>query len=152
MMARMTVKFQVTFDCADPERMVRFWAEALGYEVRQPPDGFQTWADFYRSVGVPEKELEDVGPDRLIDPDGNGPLFWFQKVPEGKVAKNRIHLDLFVSGGRATPRDERKACVDAEAERLVAAGATRHRVLDEGGYDHYAVVMQDPEGNEFCLI
>jgi len=157
MMVRMTAharttSFQVTFDCADPERLVRFWAQALGYEIRQPPDGFQTWADFYRSVGVPEEELEDAGPDRLVDPNGNGPLFWFQKVPEGKAVKNRIHLDLFVSGGRATPVHERKAAVDAAAERLVAAGATRFGVLAEDGVDHYGVVMQDPEGNEFCLV
>lgn len=151
MLSGMTVKFQVTFDCADPERLTRFWSDALGYEVQQPPAGFRTWADFYRSIGVPEEELDGDGADRLVDPEGHGPLFWFQKVPEGKVVKNRIHLDLFVSGGRRTPKDERKACVDAEAERLVAAGASRFRVLDEG-LDHYAVVLRDPEGNEFCLV
>jgi len=148
----MTVNFQVTIDCNDPDRLVHFWADALGYSVQPPPDGFETWAGFYRSIGIPEEELEDIGPDRLVDPDGKGPRFWFQKVPESKVVKNRLHLDLFVSGGRQTSVEERRASVDAEAERLVTAGATSLRVLYEEGIDHYAVVMQDPEGNEFCLV
>jgi catechol 2,3-dioxygenase-like lactoylglutathione lyase family enzyme len=151
----MTVKFQVTIDCADPNVLVRFWADALGYRIEPPPDGFETWAGFYRSIGVPEEEIEDIGEngsDRLVDPDGHGPRFWFQKVPESKIVKNRLHLDLLVGGGRRKPIEQRRASVDAEAERLVAAGATRLRVLHEEGLDHYAVVMQDPEGNEFCLV
>ena len=87
----------------------------------------------------------------LVDPDGVRPRIWFQPVPEGKVVKNRLHLDLGVSGGRQVPLETRRRRVDAEAERLVAAGATRLRVLSEEGVDHYAVVMADPEGNEFCL-
>jgi hypothetical protein len=101
---------------------------------------------------VPEEELTGFdGSDRLIDPDGAGPPFWFQQVPEGKVVKNRLHLDIFVSGGREVPMATRKARVDAEVDRLIGLGATKYRVLDEDGIDHYAVVMQDPEGNEFCL-
>jgi catechol 2,3-dioxygenase-like lactoylglutathione lyase family enzyme len=148
----MTVKFQVTIDCADPDRLVRFWADALGYQVPPPPDGYETWPDFYRGIGVPDEEIGDIGSDRLIDPDGHGPRFWFQQVPEGKAVKNRLHLDLFVSGGRQAPIEQRRASVEAEAERLVAAGATRFRTLGEEDIDHYAVVMQDPEGNEFCLV
>jgi hypothetical protein len=72
-------------------------------------------------------------------------------VPEPKVVKNRVHLDLGVSGGRQVPLPTRRRRVDAEAERLVGAGATRLRVLSEEAVDHYAVVMADPEGNEFCL-
>jgi Glyoxalase-like domain len=80
-----------------------------------------------------------------------GPRVWFQPVPEAKVVKNRVHLDLDVGGGRTAPLAERRRRVDAEADRLVAAGATRFRALSEEGVDHYGVVMQDPEGNEFCL-
>jgi hypothetical protein len=87
----------------------------------------------------------------IVDPDGVGPRIWFQPVPEGKVVKNRLHLDLDVGGGRGAPLAARRDRVDAEADRLVAAGATRFRVLSEEGVDHYGVVMQDPEGNEFCL-
>ena len=67
------------------------------------------------------------------------------------MVKNRVHLDLDVGGGRTTPLEERRRRVDTEADRLVAAGATVLRVLSEDGVDHHAVVMADPEGNEFCL-
>ena len=149
---RVTIRFQITIDCADADRLARFWAEALGYQLAPPPPGFDSWADWYRSVGVPEEEVTGVGVDRLVDPGGHGPKFWFQQVPEGKVVKNRIHFDLTVSGGRETTMGQRKAAVDAAADRLVALGASRFRVLDEEGFDHYGVVMQDPEGNEFCLV
>jgi predicted enzyme related to lactoylglutathione lyase len=65
--------------------------------------------------------------------------------------KNRLHLDLTVSGGRATSRAARQEAVDAEVERLTAAGASVFQVLDEPTIDHYAVVLRDPEGNEFCV-
>jgi len=72
-------------------------------------------------------------------------------VPEGKVVKNRLHLDLSVSGGRSAPQPEREALIRAAVARLTAAGAT---VLAEhalrGELDH--VVCADPEGNEFCVV
>jgi hypothetical protein len=146
----MTTSIQVTFDCADPGRLARFWAEALGYRLEEPPDGFATWQDYWVSRGLPPEEVED-GYDSIVDPEGVRPRIWFQPVPEGKVVKNRLHLDLGVSGGRRVPLETRRRRIDAEAERLVAAGATRLRVLSEEGVDHYGVVMADPEGNEFCL-
>ena len=146
----MTTTIQVTFDCADPARLAGFWAEALGYRLEEPPDGFATWQQYWVSRGLPPEEIED-GYDAIVDPEGVRPRIWFQPVPEGKVVKNRLHLDLGVSGGRQVPLETRRRRVDAEAERLVAAGATRLRVLSEEGVDHYGVVMADPEGNEFCL-
>lgn len=146
----MATKFQVTIDCADPDLLTRFWASALGYRVADPPAGFATWRAFWRSIGVPDEELDDAN-DSLTDPDGAGPRIWFQVVPEGKVVKNRLHLDLDAGGGRTVPLGTRKERVTAEADRLIAAGATRMRVLDQDGLDHYAEVMQDPEGNEFCI-
>jgi len=146
----MAVNYQVTIDCADPDRLTRFWAAALGYQVQGPPAGFDGWDAYWRSVGVPEEELGG-GDDRLVDPTGAGPRIWFQVVPEPKVVKNRIHLDLQVGGGRDVPLAVRKERVDAEADRLVPAGATRLRVLEQEGLDHYAVSMHDPEGNEFCI-
>jgi catechol 2,3-dioxygenase-like lactoylglutathione lyase family enzyme len=146
----MTTSIQVTFDCADPDRLARFWAEALGYRLEEPPDGFATWQDYWVSRGLPPEEVED-GYDSIVDPEGVRPRIWFQPVPEGKVVKNRLHLDLGVSGGRRVPLETRRRRIDAEAERLVAAGATRLRVMSEEGVDHYGVVMADPEGNEFCL-
>jgi hypothetical protein len=144
------VRFQLVIDCADPDRLTRFWSTALGYQVPPPPAGFDTWDDYWRDVGVPEEEL-DVGEDRLVDPDGAGPPIWFQKVPEGKAGKNRLHLDINASGGRTVPIETRKKRVTAEAERLIAAGATRVRVLEEEGLDHYGETLRDPEGNEFCI-
>jgi hypothetical protein len=143
-------RIQVTIDCADPGRLARFWADALGYRLEEPPDGFVSWQDYWVSRGLPPEEVED-GYDSIVDPDGVRPRIWFQPVPEPKVVKNRVHLDLGVSGGRQVPLSTRRQRIDAEAGRLVAAGATRLRVLSEEAVDHYAVVMADPEGNEFCL-
>jgi Glyoxalase-like domain len=147
----MATRMQVTIDCADPGRLARFWATALGYRLEEPPDGFASWKDYFVSRGFPPEEFEDDGYDSIVDPDGIGPRIWFQPVPEAKVVKNRVHLDLAVGGGREVPLALRRARVEAEADRLVGAGATRLRVLSEEGVDHYGVVLQDPEGNEFCL-
>jgi hypothetical protein len=146
----MAVTFQLAIDCGDPDRQARFWASALGYEFQPPPDGFATWDDYWRDVGVPEDEL-GVGVDRIIDPDGHGPRIVFHIVPEGKTIKNRLHLDINASGGRSVPMGIRKQRVDAEAARLAGLGATLIRVLYEEGLDHYAVAMKDPEGNEFDI-
>ncbi len=144
------VPFQVTVDCADPARLTRFWAFALGYVVPPPPDGAADWSAYWRSIGVPEDELDD-GDDRLVDPTGRGPAIWFQRVPEPKRAKNRLHLDLDVGGGRSVPRGLRRDRVEARTAELLGAGARRLRTLDAPGVDSYAVVLADPEGNEFCL-
>ncbi|GAA5146355.1 VOC family protein [Pseudonocardia eucalypti] len=147
----MAVRFQLVIDCADPDRLARFWAAALGYELAPPPAGFATWNDFYRQLGLPEEELVD-GADRISDPHGHGPSIWFHAVPEVKTVKNRLHLDIHASGGRADPIETRKQRVDAEARRLVDLGATTvGALLEDGVLDHYAVGMKDPEGNEFDI-
>ncbi|MEO6700251.1 MAG: VOC family protein [Jatrophihabitantaceae bacterium] len=149
----MPMSFQVAIDCADPDRLVRFWAAALGYQPEPPPAGFATWREYWRDVGVPEDELGFGADcvDSIIDPDGAGPRIWFQIVPESKSIKNRLHFDLRASGGRAVPIELRRQRVDAEASRLVELGATLLSVLDTEGLDHYAVAMADPEGNEFDI-
>jgi hypothetical protein len=144
------INFQLVIDCADPDRLSRFWAAALGYELEPPPTGFATWDEYWRDVGVPEEDL-GVGADRIIDPGGAGPRIWFQVVPGPKTAKNRFHLDICASGGRTVPIATRKQRVDAEALRLTGLGATMVKVLEEEGLDHYAVAMTDPEGNEFDI-
>ena len=146
----MTVSYQLVIDCTSPEPLALFWAEALHYVVAPPPTGFDSWDEFYRSIGVPEEEL-GVGVDRIEDPSGEGPGIWFQIVPERKSTKNRLHIDLHASGGRGADLETRRRLVDAEAERLVALGATRLRAIVEEGLDHYAVAMADPEGNEFDI-
>ncbi len=144
---------QVTIDCSDPATLAAFWVAALGYVVEPPPGGFHSWNAFWRSTGVPADELPTSGDaaDSIVDPDGTGPRIWFQRVPEVKTVKNRVHLDLMVSGGRAVPLPQRRDVVDAEVDRLTDLGATVFRVLGFEGQDYYAVVLQDPEGNEFCV-
>jgi len=146
----MAVSYQLTIDCASPDTLAHFWAEALHYEVAPPPNGFSSWEDYFRSIGVPEDELGE-GDDRIQDPAGEGPAIWFQVVPEAKTVKNRWHIDVHVSGGREASLDVRRERVEAEATRLEALGATRVRTLSEEGLDHYAVGMVDPEGNEFDI-
>jgi catechol 2,3-dioxygenase-like lactoylglutathione lyase family enzyme len=135
------------FDCADPDRLAHFWADALGYKLDDPPAGFDSWEAFLRQMQIPEEEWNRAS--AIVDPDGRGPRVFFQRVPEGKVVKNRMHLDLNVTGGPREPLEERKTKVYAEADRLVANGATRVREVDEPF--GYCLVMRDPDGNEFCL-
>ena len=86
----------------------------------------------------------------MDDPAGLGPRLYFQRVPEGKVAKNRMHLDLDVAGGLAVSMGERKARSVAEVARLKGLGASDHRgAIEEDG--EFWVRMNDPEGNEFCV-
>jgi len=146
----MAVSYQLVIDCASPEPLARFWAEALHYVIASPPAGFESWDDFYRSIGVSEDEL-GIGADRIEDPEGEGPDIWFQVVPERKSIKNRLHIDLHASGGRDAPLETRRERVEAEAARLVALGATRKHAIVEEGLDHYAVALSDPEGNEFDI-
>jgi catechol 2,3-dioxygenase-like lactoylglutathione lyase family enzyme len=106
----------VTFDCHRPKELVRFWSEVLGYTIQEAEEN---WAS-------------------AVDPAGRGPRLLFQVVPEGKVAKNRMHLDVGVNDR------------GAEVERLLGLGSRRMRDVEEGG--EAWTIMQDPEGNEFCLF
>ena len=146
----MAVSYQLVIDCTSPDPLAHFWAEALHYVVAPPPPGFDSWDDYFRSIGVPDDDL-GIGDDRITDPNGEGPDIWFQIVPEKKSIKNRIHIDVHASGGRGSSLDTRRELVEAEAARLVALGATRLRAIVEEGLDHYGVAMADPEGNEFDI-
>ncbi len=88
-------QFQVTFDCAEPERVARFWCEVLGYVVPPPPEGFASWDDYDRSLPTGHQGSAFA----CVDPSGVGPRLFFQRVPEGKVVKNRLHLDVRVGTG-----------------------------------------------------
>jgi len=147
----MAAKFQITVDCSDPDLLARFWAPALGYVMQPPPEGHETWHDYWLSVGVPEAEVE-VGYDSIVDPSGDGIRIWFQKVPEKKSIKNRLHFDVLVGGGRTLPIAERRRRVDAAVAKLVEAGATVIKVVEAPQVDHYFVAMRDPEGNEFDVV
>jgi hypothetical protein len=123
----------IVFDCRHAASLARFWAGVLdGYEVA-PYDDAEI--ERLRSLGIDDVEDD---PTVLVDGPVGAPRYWFQRVPEAKVVKNRVHVDL-------TADD-----VDAEVARLVALGATV--VLPDGGRDGGIVVLADPEGNEFCLL
>ncbi len=138
---------QVTFDAHDPAALAEFWIVALGYAIQPPPPGFDSWDEWATSMGIPEENWNDAR--ALVDPDGKGPRLFIQKVPEPKIAKNRVHLDVNAGGGHGTPVEERRIAVDAHVEALVAAGGTIVGPVEQRG--EYWVVMQDPEGNEFCV-
>lgn len=139
---------QITFDCADPDALAQFWAGALGYVLQPPPDGFDSWDAALLAWGVPEPEWNSRS--AAISPDGDGPRLFFQRVPEGKAGKNRLHLDV-----RAAPDltgDARMTALTVEAERLVVLGAeVAYRVEPDGRMETGFITMRDPEGNEFCL-
>ena len=138
-------KFQVTFDCKEPERVARFWCEALGYVIPPAPSGFASWEEFDRSLPAERQGAAFA----CIDPTGVGPRLFFQRVPEGKVVKNRVHLDIRVGTGLVG--EERVTALEAECARLLPLGAARVQLLVADGFDESCLVMQDVEGNEFCL-
>jgi hypothetical protein len=103
----------VTFDCQDALLLAQFWADALGASADEE--------------STPEKAYVEA-------PGWGGPNMWFNRVPEPKTAKNRLHFDLRAPGG-----------ISEEVARLQALGAS----VQHAG--EVLVVMQDPEGNEFCV-
>ncbi|MFC6006622.1 VOC family protein [Angustibacter luteus] len=137
---------QIVFDAAEPAKVGDFWASALGYVRESPPEGFDTWPQALEAFGVPEALWDSA--DAVVDPDGSGPRLFIQKVPEGKTVKNRVHLDIRVSA-RGDDREVADAAVLAEAERLESIGASR--VEWREGMGSRWLVMQDVEGNEFCV-
>jgi Glyoxalase-like domain len=145
----MTTRWTLTFDCHDVAAMARFWTVALGYVEAPPPEGWDSWEAWLRHFEVPEEEWADGV--SLDDPQGVLPSIGFLKVPEPKVAKNRLHLDLQVAGGRHIEQSKREELIESMVEVLVEAGGTvSYRSIQAGALDH--VTMADPEGNEFCVV
>lgn len=141
----MTARIQVTFDAASPPELGRFWAEVLGYVEDSPPAPFSTWEECLDAMGVPLEERDSAY--AVVDPEGVGPRLWFQKVPEQKAGKNRVHLDVNVAVD--LPREQRPDAVRARAAELEGLGARRLYEKEENG--GFWVTLQDPEGNEFCV-
>jgi len=117
-------------DAADPHAIAAFWATALGY--------------------VLEPRYDDPDGASIIDPEGVGPAIGFLRVPEGKTAKNRMHIDIRVAGKQPSDLADRERLIRAKAAELVALGASCVREESYGEqFGH--IVMLDPEGNEFCV-
>jgi hypothetical protein len=147
--ARAVPDIGLTFDCADARGQARFWAIALGYAPAPVPQGWDTWEAFFRDHDVPPEEWDDGA--AIHDPSGRRPPISFLKVPEPKRAKNRLHVDVRVSGGRHIDQAQRTQRMEAKVAELIAAGATvQVRNVLRDRLDH--VVMLDPEGNEFCVV
>ncbi|WP_433157041.1 VOC family protein [Kribbella sp. CA-247076] len=152
----MSRTIQVTFDAHDPKALSTFWRDVLGYVHPGPPgvevpagvDPLDAWDEFLEKSGVPVDQRNTAS--ALEDPDGDGPRIFFQQVPEDKVAKNRVHLDVRAAPG--LEGDDRMAALEAECDRLVALGAKRiQRFEPAPPLSLGTIVMNDPEGNEFCL-
>lgn len=152
----MSATVQVTFDAQDPRTLSIFWREVLDYVHPSPPgvelppgaDPLVAWDEFLEESGVPLEMRNSASV--LEDPDGSGPRIFFQQVPEGKIAKNRVHLDVRTASDLRG--DERMAALEVECERLVGLGGTRlARHEPEPPTSIGFIVMADPEGNEFCL-
>ncbi|MFE1594114.1 VOC family protein [Nocardia sp. NPDC058705] len=152
----MSRHLQITFDAHDPAALSTFWRDALGYVHPGPPgvevppgvDPLAVWDQFLARLGVPAEERNSKS--AIEDPEGHGPRVFFQRVPEDKVAKNRVHLDVRAAPG--LQGDDRMSALEAECDRLVALGATRVRRFEpEPPMSAGWIVMTDPEGNEFCL-
>ena len=127
----MATRWTLGCDAADPQAIAAFWSKALGY--------------------VAEPGYDDPDGASIIDPDGIGPAIGFLLVPEGKTAKNRVHIDIRVAGEPPWDMAEREQLIRAKAAELVTIGATRVREESYDGRHLGHVVMLDPEGNEFCV-
>lgn len=134
---------QITFDAIDPHSLASWWATRLGYLVEDGHDIITTLLD----EGVVSDDDVVRIDGRLFfadavavsDPDGLAPRLYFQRVPEPKTAKNRLHLDVPVL----------PEALEREVDDWVEVGATLVEYRSHPG--HRWAVMQDPEGNEFCL-
>ncbi|MBM6399012.1 VOC family protein [Phycicoccus sonneratiae] len=147
-MDRSIAPVQVVIDTADPAALVTFWAAALaprGYAIPDPPGDFADWPAFLAAQGVPEERWNDAS---ALEAPGQPRLF-FQRVPEPKTVKNRVHLDLLAGGGPSVPLDLQRERVAAEVARLEELGASR--VDEHSDLGVHWVTMRDPEGNEFCV-
>lgn len=152
----MTFEVQVTFDCADPRSLSTFWRDALHYVHPGPPgmtvpdgvDPLDVWDEFLERLEVPSEKR--TSSSAIEDPQGKGPRIFFQRVPEPKEGKNRVHLDVRAAPGLTG--EKRMTALEAECARLVGLGATRvQRFEPDPMFSAGHIVMRDPEGNEFCL-
>jgi catechol 2,3-dioxygenase-like lactoylglutathione lyase family enzyme len=151
----MSRTIQITFDAHDPRELSTFWRDVLGYVHPAPPgielpegaDPLAAWDEFLARLGIPEEQRN--ARSAVEDPDGHGPRLFFQQVPEDKVVKNRVHVDVRAAPG--LQGEERMAALEAECDRLVALGAKRLRRDEPAPLSPGHIVLADPEGNEFCL-
>jgi len=134
----LSTSWGLTIDCAHPRELAAFWAVALGYVEPPPPEGSASWERWLVDQGVPEEEWADGA--FLAEQAGVATGLSFMRVPEPKTVKNRVHVDVKVSGGRDQPADLRRNRMHAAADRLVAAGG----VVPLRGLDKATVLSWRP--------
>jgi hypothetical protein len=122
----------IVIDCDKLAPLARFWAVALGYTVRPYDDEDVQWL---REAGI--DDIED-DPSVVIGPPGDGPTVWFNRVPEPKSTKNRVHIDINLQSVK-------------EIDRLLELGVRILRPLGAVENEPW-VILADPEGNEFCAF
>ena len=137
-----TPTFQIAIDCSKPHSLVRFWAEITGYRIEDHHDMIEQMLDAGYATRDDAIEIDGrlhwAEASACDDPAGVGPRLLFQKVPEPKTVKDRVHLDLQFGDSR-----------EAAIERATALGATK--LWDGRQGPHTWVTFADPEGNEFCI-
>lgn len=145
----MAHSLQIVIACEDPNRLAEFWADALGYIVQPPPEGYESWDEFADDVGIPEEQRNDIS--AVVDPEGQGPRVLFERWDTGRPSK-RVHFDVnSVGGGSVDLSDEeRRQRLAQERERLEGLGATYGREAT-GMAGEIWIEMYDPEGNWFCV-
>jgi hypothetical protein len=135
-------RFGITVDCHQPSTLAAFWCPLLGYIEEPPPAGYANWQEYDLAKGVSAAEAESGC--TIMDPEGRAPRIYFQRVPEDKAVKNRVHLDIVAAESHLW------ADVQVAADNAVASGAAIVRESED--LNDRFIVMTDPEGNEFCLV
>lgn len=141
----MAIPIQVTIDCTNPERLATFWASVLHYQIQGPPSGFDSWEAFLEAQHIPPAEWNNFS--AIVDPEQKGPRIFFQRVPEPKTVKNRLHLDINAS--TEVSGDEARSHLEATVQRLTELGA--HELYRYSEHNEFWITIADPEGNEFCI-
>src|SRR5215470_9374336 len=126
----MAIPIQVVFDCADPPVVARFWADALGYQLQGPPEPTAAWQAWLVEHGITEEHWNDAS--AIIDPDGNGPRIYFQRVPEPKALKSHATPESVLHGFG----EELRWC-------LQVVGAEQNGVLDAHGLAAHRRELRD---------
>jgi hypothetical protein len=142
----MARRMGVTVDCASPARLAAFWRDLLDYVDDPPPAGYASWGEYDRANALSKDQIDSGA--TIVDPRGIGPRVFFQRVPEPKRVKNRMHLDVAVA--TAPHGAPRIAQIRQAAMELVQRGASWG--AESGDPEDFFIVLLDPEGNEFCLV
>jgi hypothetical protein len=135
----------VTFHAENPTELARFWSAVMGYPepTGWPPEEVAA----LKEAGLDDDDI--AARAEAWDQDPSHQRFYFTRYNHERRQRNRMHIDISPFEDRHASREE----VEAERDRLVALGATEEKTLTDswGPFEEFAIMMRDPEGNEFCL-